>query len=97
MKIHSAKKEDRGTYYCVADNGVGKPAQRSVAVEVEFPPNIQIDGTGGIAQAPEYSVEMTCHVEAYPRPTITWVHEGIQLSTNQVFISFIDKELSSDL
>ena len=31
-----------------------------------------------------YSVELTCHVEAYPRPTINWVHEGIQLSTNQV-------------
>ena len=31
-----------------------------------------------------YSVELTCHVEAYPKPTINWVHEGIQLSTNQV-------------
>ena len=32
------KKEDRGTYYCVADNGIGKAAQRAVAVDVEFPP-----------------------------------------------------------
>ena len=34
LKIHSVKKEDRGTYYCVADNGIGKPARRNVAVEV---------------------------------------------------------------
>ena len=36
MKIHSVKKEDRGTYFCVADNGVGKPAKRNVALEVPF-------------------------------------------------------------
>ena len=42
MKIHSVKKEDRGTYYCVADNGIGKPAQRNVAVEVEFPPTVEV-------------------------------------------------------
>ena len=34
MKIHSVKKEDRGTYFCVADNGVGKAAKRNVALEV---------------------------------------------------------------
>lgn len=98
MKIHSVKKEDRGTYYCVADNGVGKPAQRNVAVEVEFPPSM--DGGGDVSQAVGYSVELVCHVEAYPRPTITWIHEGIQLSTNQVlnfgnFEFFIEKILFS--
>ncbi len=35
LKIHSVKKEDRGTYYCVADNKIGKPARRNVAVEVQ--------------------------------------------------------------
>ena len=85
MKIHSVKKEDRGTYYCVADNGVGKPAQRNVAVEVEFPPSV--DGGGVVSQAMGYSVELVCHVEAYPRPTITWTNDqGIQLSTNQVTV-----------
>ena len=48
LKIHSVKKEDRGTYYCVADNGVGKSARRNVAVEVEFPPDIQ--GGGQVIQ-----------------------------------------------
>jgi len=83
LKIHSVKKEDRGTYYCVADNGIGKPAQRNVAVEVEFPPTVE--GGGNIGQAMGYSVELNCQVEAFPRPTITWVHEGIQLSTNQIY------------
>ena len=38
FQIHSVKKEDRGTYYCVADNGVGRAARRNVALDVEFPP-----------------------------------------------------------
>lgn len=84
LTINSVKKEDRGTYYCVADNGIGKPAQRNVAVEVEFPPSVE--GGGQIQQAMGYSVQMDCHVEAYPRPTITWIHQGIQLSTNQIYV-----------
>ena len=78
MTINSVKKEDRGTYYCVADNGIGKPAQRNVAVEVEFPPSVE--GGGQIQQAMGYSVQMDCHVEAYPRPTITWIHQRKNLS-----------------
>ena len=42
FKIQSVKKEDRGTYYCVADNGVGKAARRNVAIEVEFPPEVTV-------------------------------------------------------
>jgi hypothetical protein len=42
-----------------------------------------------VTQAIGYSVELVCHVEAYPRPTITWVHQGIQLSSNQVFDYYI--------
>lgn len=28
LKITAIRKEDRGTYYCVAENGVGKGARR---------------------------------------------------------------------
>ena len=85
LKIHSVKKEDRGTYYCVADNEIGKPARRSVAVEVEFPPSITSFPTSGdVKQAYGYSAELVCQIEAYPKPTITWIHDGIQLATNHV-------------
>ena len=40
LTINSVKKEDRGTYYCVADNNIGKPAQRAVSVEIEFAPTV---------------------------------------------------------
>lgn len=87
LKIHSVKKEDRGTYYCVADNEIGKPARRSVAVEVEFPPSITSFPTSGdVKQAYGYSAELVCQIEAYPKPTITWIHDGIQLATNHYFV-----------
>lgn len=93
LKIHSVHKEDRGTYYCVADNGVGRPARRNVAVEVEFPPDVEAH-TKVVEQALGYGVELVCNVVAYPPPTITWVHNGIQLSTNLNYI--VDPGYTSD-
>ena len=46
---------------------------------------MEVPGGDRLGQAFGYSVEMTCHVEAYPPPTITWVHDGIQLSSNQFY------------
>lgn len=83
LKIHSVKKEDRGTYFCVADNDVGKPAKRNVALEVEFPPNIVDDIPNRvISQAAGYEVGLVCSVESFPPATITWIHDGIQRSIN---------------
>jgi neuronal growth regulator 1 len=42
MKITSVRKEDRGTYYCVADNGVSRGDRRNINLEVEFSPVITI-------------------------------------------------------
>lgn len=38
LKIASVRKEDRGTYYCVAENGVSRGARKNIQVEVEFAP-----------------------------------------------------------
>eukprot|EP00096_Caligus_rogercresseyi_P014102 TRINITY_DN6634_c0_g1_i1.p1 TRINITY_DN6634_c0_g1~~TRINITY_DN6634_c0_g1_i1.p1 ORF type:complete len:380 (+),score=76.34 TRINITY_DN6634_c0_g1_i1:119-1258(+) len=85
LKIHNIQKEDRGTYYCVADNGVGKVARRNVAVEVEFPP-VVVSHTEKIAQAIGYGVELVCHIEAYPPPSITWLRDNIVVTTNKNYI-----------
>ena len=64
MTINSVKKEDRGTYYCVADNNIGKPAQRAVSVEIEFAPTVTQTPSPG-----KYSLKM------YSEETIPSFHE----------------------
>lgn len=82
LKITSVHKEDRGTYYCVAENGVGKGARRNINLEVEFSPVVTVPRPR-LGQALQYDMDLECHVEAYPPPAIVWVKDSIALSNNQ--------------
>ncbi|XP_066255746.1 lachesin [Euwallacea similis] len=84
LKIKAIRKEDRGTYYCVAENGVGRGTKRNIAVEVEFPPVVTVPRPR-LGQALQYDMDLECHVEAYPPPAITWEKDGNSLSNNQHF------------
>lgn len=84
FQIHSVKREDRGTYFCVADNGVGKAKKRHVALEVEFAPNMVDEQENAVvAQAYGFSVRLVCAVEAFPPAEILWNHKNIQKSDNE--------------
>ncbi|KAJ6641310.1 Lachesin [Pseudolycoriella hygida] len=82
LKINSVRKEDRGTYYCVADNGVSKGDRRNINLEVEFAPFITVPRPR-LGQALQYDMDLECHIEAYPLPAIVWVKDEVQLSNNQ--------------
>lgn len=82
LKIKSIKKEDRGTYYCVGENGVGRGAKRNIAVEVEFAPVVTVPRPR-LGQALQYDMDLECHVEAFPPPAITWEKGGVGLANNQ--------------
>ncbi|XP_066991008.2 lachesin isoform X2 [Anabrus simplex] len=82
LKIGRVRKEDRGTYYCVAENGVGRGARRNIAVEVEFAPVITVPRPR-LGQALQYDMDLECHVEAYPPPALVWRKDDVQLSNNQ--------------
>ncbi|KAF7280562.1 septate junction protein lachesin [Rhynchophorus ferrugineus] len=82
LKIKSIRKEDRGTYYCIAENGVGRVAKRNIAVEVEFAPVVTVSKPR-LGQALQYDMDLECHVESYPPPAMRWEKDGITLSNNQ--------------
>ncbi|XP_014233569.1 lachesin-like [Trichogramma pretiosum] len=82
LKIAAVRKEDRGTYYCVAENGVGRGARRNINLEIEFAPVITAPRPR-LGQALQYDMDLECHVEAYPPPGITWHKDNVQLSNNQ--------------
>lgn len=82
LTILKIRKEDRGTYYCIADNGVGRGARRNVNVEVEFAPVVK--ATRPIVyQALQYDMDLECHVEAYPPAAIRWILNQESLVNNQ--------------
>lgn len=62
-------------------------------MDVEFPPVVTTTApsVGGgetrIGQALGYSVELACHIEAFPRPAVTWISPlKNQLTTNLNYV-----------
>lgn len=82
LSLKNVTKEDRGTYYCVADNGVSPGSRRGISVEVEFKPVVRV-GQIRYEQALQYDADLHCSIEAFPSPSITWIHEGHELNNNQ--------------
>jgi neuronal growth regulator 1 len=58
-------KEQRGTYYCVATNVVGRGARRNIDLEVEHTPVIKIPRKM-LGQALQFDMDLECKIEAYP-------------------------------
>lgn len=80
LKISEVAKEDRGTYYCIAENIVGKD-KKNIDFEVEFAPIISIPRPK-VAQALDYDIELECNVIAFPAPAVLWYKNGVQLNNN---------------
>lgn len=78
LTILSVSKADRGTYYCIAENEVGKADRKSVNFEVEFAPTISVPRPK-VAQAVGYDIELECKVEAYPAPVIQWFKGAVPI------------------
>lgn len=82
LSLRNVTKFDRGTYYCVADNGVSPGARRGISVELEFRPVVKV-GQVRYEQALQYDANLHCTVEAFPSPSISWIKDGHELSNNQ--------------
>lgn len=95
ITIYNATKDDRGIYYCIADNQVGKPAKRSVGVEIEFAPQVGLV-RARYQQAPGYPAELHCSVEASPSPDISWLKDGYQINSDNNFYQISSTSNSHD-
>ncbi|CRK95584.1 CLUMA_CG009045, isoform A [Clunio marinus] len=84
MKFNSITKEDRGTYYCIAENGVGRGDRRNINLEIEFSPVITVPQPK-LGQALRYDIDLQCHVEAYPPPQIIWVKDEFLISNSRKY------------
>ncbi|KAF0747451.1 Uncharacterized protein FWK35_00032049, partial [Aphis craccivora] len=98
LKIPAIKKEDRGDYHCISENGVG----RRISIKVEFPP-VLTALQSHVGQAINYDAYLLCRVQANPQPAITWIFNGVLLSNNQHYVyahssllSMISKSVYAD-
>lgn len=82
LRIPAVRKEDRGTYYCIAENGVGRRAKRNINLQVQFAP-IVTASRPRTGQALQYDMDLECQIDAYPLPAITWIKDNIELRNDQ--------------
>lgn len=95
ITIYNATKDDRGIYYCIADNSVGKAARRSVGVEIEFAPQVNLV-RAKYQQAVGYPAELHCSIEASPSPDISWLKDGYQINSDNNFYHISSTSNSND-
>ncbi|XP_077377558.1 hemicentin-1 [Festucalex cinctus] len=79
LVISSPSNEDEGYFECTAVNDVGEE-RRVIEVNLQVPPSIEDDVTT-VTAVKMSPVELPCHVEGKPRPTVSWTKGGAQLGS----------------
>ncbi|KOB71239.1 Lachesin, partial [Operophtera brumata] len=85
--------ENRGTYYCVAENGVGKGARRNINLEVEFAPVVTVPRPR-LAQVTYYKtldILKTRHVLAWLRMEISHFATADEFTDTTIRVITIEK------
>jgi len=75
--VPNITRNDRGTYYCIAENGVGTLDIRNIGIEVEFLPVVNITVPQWLVLHTD--IDISCKVEAFPLPVIVWMKDDVQI------------------
>ncbi|XP_037653507.1 muscle, skeletal receptor tyrosine-protein kinase isoform X4 [Choloepus didactylus] len=106
LRIHNVQKEDAGHYRCVAKNSLGTAYSKLVKLEVEEESEPEQDSKvfARILRAPESHnvtfgsfVTLRCTATGIPVPTITWIENGIAVSSGSIQESVKDRVIDSKL
>lgn len=79
--INRVALQDAGKYTCIADNGLGQTGEADLMLDVQYPPQVTIEGQQGTTRTREAeedeTVSIHCNVTANPPPiTVEWLREG---------------------
>jgi len=80
--IHSVQREHAGVFVCMADNGVGNQARANINLTVLHAPVIQIERSLHSLHN-RVKVEITCNVQAEPRPDVRWYKDTMLLDPSE--------------
>lgn len=74
--VQSVTVQDAGKYTCSADNGLGRPGEREIYLDVLYPPSVTVQSKTHTAEE-NGTVEIRCEVAANPQPiSIEWTMDG---------------------
>ncbi|VVC41899.1 Immunoglobulin subtype,Immunoglobulin-like domain,Immunoglobulin-like fold,Immunoglobulin subtype [Cinara cedri] len=96
LQISRVNRKDRGTYSCIADNGVGRGVRYSVTMQVKCAPSIIIPRPK-VEQALRQNINLECHVDAFPTPAIVWFKIGQQLYNYNDHYSISERVITDEI
>uniref|UniRef100_A0A1B6HW17 Ig-like domain-containing protein n=1 Tax=Homalodisca liturata TaxID=320908 RepID=A0A1B6HW17_9HEMI len=73
--IDNASMEDAGFYKCTATNGQQVPDEKTIEVEVRYPPEIKI-AKAIVPTGEGYESELMCTVTGHKKPEVKWYKDG---------------------
>ncbi|XP_048589075.1 fibroblast growth factor receptor 4 isoform X2 [Nematostella vectensis] len=77
VKVERARREDAGSYRCVANNSIGSQTSRSADVTVQFPPIVNLTRKLTIVKLPlGASDTLSCPAEGNPAPYFRWYRDA---------------------
>lgn len=79
--INRVTLQDAGKYTCYAENGLGQSSEAELTLDVQYAPQVVIEGIQGSGRQREVeegeNVSVYCNVTANPAPaSIEWLREG---------------------
>ncbi|XP_052273577.1 nephrin-like isoform X3 [Dreissena polymorpha] len=96
LLIESLQRKDSGSFTCIADNRIGSPVEKTVALTVKFTPEID--------KAPEFNKaasqtgrtgRLICRAQGAPTVTFQWQKDGVNIAADSVKYEIQEKVTES--
>ncbi|KAL6265333.1 hypothetical protein P5V15_002134 [Pogonomyrmex californicus] len=90
LRFHADHQNLTGRYTCVADNGIGDPAEGHIDLRIRYKPEIHVDKPWMHAYI-GMRVSLQCKVIAWPMPEVEWYFHNDSIKALQIIdFSHID-------
>ncbi|XP_052804572.1 LOW QUALITY PROTEIN: nephrin-like [Mya arenaria] len=83
LVIETLEKTDSGAFTCIADNGVGTPAEQEIELTVKFTP--EIDKSPEFHKAASHTGKtgrLICRAQGSPSVTFQWQKDGVNIQAD---------------
>ncbi|XP_037086665.1 lachesin-like [Pollicipes pollicipes] len=80
--IGQVSRQMAGLYECVAENGLGVPGTATVSLQVQYPPEVEVEKSV-VYSGEGFEAQLVCFVFADPPAEVGWAREGGSLDPSR--------------